>query len=29
VRNVYAHPRISKKIVSANPGETILQLRRK
>jgi DNA-nicking Smr family endonuclease len=29
VRNVYEHPRILKKVVSANPGETILQLRRK
>jgi hypothetical protein len=29
VRNVYEHPRILKKIVSANPGETILQLKRK
>jgi DNA-nicking Smr family endonuclease len=29
VRNIYDHPRIVKKIVSINPGETILQLRRK
>jgi DNA-nicking Smr family endonuclease len=29
VRNVYEHPRILRKIVSVNPGETILQLKRK
>lgn len=29
VRTVYEHPRILKKVVSANPGETIFQLRRK
>jgi DNA-nicking Smr family endonuclease len=29
VRNVYVHPRILTKLVSANPGETIFQLKRK
>ncbi len=29
VRTVYEHPRVYKKTISANPGETIFQLRRK
>lgn len=28
VRNVYTHPRVVQKIASANPGETIFQLKK-